>query len=175
MRSLFRFVAAVSGGLLAMMLTTLPLSLAAVVVFRVLRLTTGTELMFRPESFEATLAWGLVSAALGFLAALVGGLVCGRLGRSRAGVLTLAAGTAFVGILHALLYLGPFAGSSARGHEPTVFEALLDLREPTWLLLAIPLIDLAGILLGGDWALRHLPERKGTGSAPAPEAVTQAT
>lgn len=115
-------------------------------------LAVGASGAFDGEGPHPSTIWIAGNIVFGFLAALAGGCVARKVGRSITAVKILVA---------LLLVLGAFlaitAESSYAKREPvdkpvadmTFMEAGRHARSPTWYLFSMPLIGAAGALIGG--------------------------
>ena len=155
---MLRKIAAVIVGYLAMF----------IVVFGCLTgayLGLGAERVFQPGSYEVTGLWLIVWFIVSLAAALVGGAVCARIGKSSRAVLSLAILVLVLGILSALPALKPPAGEiKPRTDGPSNLEAMMSAKQPTWVLFLTPLIGVVGVLIGG----RHSFGSKTTSTPPNP-------
>jgi len=128
------------------------LAMVAVVMltFPVAQVLVGPERAFRPESYEVSGLWLAVSFVLGAAAAVVGGWVCARIGRSTRAVKVLAGGVLVLGLLMAVpaLLQGNAAPAEPRTPDVTYFEALQKAKQPPWVALLNPFVGAAGVLLG---------------------------
>jgi hypothetical protein len=110
-------------------------------------LVLGTGGSFREGSYDISSLWIVVSIILGFIAAVVGGLVCLAVAREERAAHILALVVIALGIVFALPQLtGGIEDPGPRPADMATFEAMQSARQPTWLALLNPLIGAAGIL-----------------------------
>ena len=116
---------------------------------------------FRGEGPEPSTAWIAWNFVTGFLAALAAGWVARRIGKSSMAVKILVVLILVVGLYYAVT-----AESSYAAREPvdtpvaemSFREAGLHARQPTWYNWVIPLVGVAGVLVGGR---QRSPEQAG--------------
>ena len=113
----------------------------------------GTRWTFQYDSYRVTTLWLVVSFVLSLLAALVGGLVAAKLGRTRRSVIGLMGLVLVLGFLMAGLEArSPDKGPFARDSETSSMEAMQNARQPFWVMLVNPLLGALGVWLGGSLA-----------------------
>ena len=114
-------------------------------------LVLGPEFVFQEGSSQATIKWTMVSLLSGFLAALGGGFIAGRVGRDA---------QAFLALIAVVLVLGVVSATYAMVARPDVvveidtslwgfMEAAGGAAQPVWYDFLIPLIGALGVLWGG--------------------------
>jgi hypothetical protein len=125
----------------------------AVLVFGLLTLAylgLGADRAFRPSSYEPSDTWIVTMFAIGLLAAIVGGMVCAAVGRSRTAVLALAVVVVLLGVLSAIpVLMGVQGESQARTGDVSNLDAMMKARTPAWVALANVAVGVAGVVLGG--------------------------
>ena len=119
------------------------------VTFSLAYLGMGAERAFTPGSYAVSGTWILVSFVLSFLAALTGGVVCRRLGRTRKPVLALAA---LVVVLGAIMAVPAFNAprdvtTMQRTGDVPNMEAMQKALPPAWVSALTPLVGALGVLL----------------------------
>ncbi len=132
----------------------------------------GPEVVFAPGSWRASAMFINVTAVTAFIAAVAGGAACQFVADRRTPALVLAALVLVAGLAMAIpTLISEAAEAPPRPENPTqeqIGEAQEKgwIREPTWLLIANPLIGAAGILLGAvlvpkrrsNEPIRRIPE-----------------
>lgn len=118
-------------------------------LFSGLYLVLGQELSFRPESYEPSLVWTVISFALGICAAVLGGYVCARIARTVTPPKVLAGVVLVIGLLSAVpvLIAAPTPAETRSGDVGNL-DAMMKAKQPAWVALANPLVGLVGVLLG---------------------------
>lgn len=131
----------------------------------------GADRAFKPGLFEVTTTWLATSFVLGFIAALVGGVVCAVIARKRKAAYALAALVVLIGAGLAV-YQGVESGEitipgqeeiaaapSPSAEPPRVrtadvgsMEAMQHAETPDWVLWINPLLGAVGVLLGAGMA-----------------------
>ncbi|MHC4990378.1 MAG: hypothetical protein ACYTGC_05300 [Planctomycetota bacterium] len=118
--------------------------------FTLAYLAMGSERAFKPDSFDVSTLWLGTSMALGFFAAVIGGLCCAVVARKFKTVLALAAVVVVLGLgMAAPAYLTRGEDPGPREGDIANFEAMQQARQPMIALLTNPLIGAIGVLLGG--------------------------
>jgi anti-sigma factor RsiW len=116
----------------------------------------GAERAFRPDAYEVSINWALLSVAVGFVAAVAGGWISRRVGGDLRGPALLAS---FVGLLGLMVAVTSLADrtepATPRTGSPAMFEAMEQARTPAWLLVLNPLVGVAGVVIGGGLLLRR--------------------
>src|SRR5262245_6296594 len=121
-----RGVLAVTAGFLAM-------SGFAFIAFMAAFFLMGDDTVFLHGTSETSARWAVVGAILGFVAAFIGGLVCGCIS-PRSGPMWALIGVAVVfGLGYALINLAG-ESSASRSGDTGLLEAQFSARSPTWLL-----------------------------------------
>lgn len=122
------------------------------VTFSILYLILGADGSFKPNSFQISTNWAVLSIILTLLGAIDAGLVCMLIAKHKGTVLVLAAFVFVVGISSAISKISsPYAEQSKIriGHVASI-EAMKNAVQPVSVLLFNPVISAAGIFLGGS-------------------------
>jgi len=117
--------------------------------FTIAYLGMGTNRAFQPGTYEVSGLWLGVSFVLAFVAAIVGGVVCAAIARSRKGPRALAIAVLALGLLMAIPVLT--SGDKAtptRGESVGNLEAMQSGVQPAWVALTNPFVGLIGVLIG---------------------------
>ncbi len=123
--------------------------------FSVAFLVMGTDAAFKPDSFEPSTLWLVVSFVLGTGAAIAGGWVAATIGKKQVAAMALAVFVFVLGLLFAIpAFMAEEPGP--RGGELGNFEAMQNAAPPAWVGLANAVIGAAGALIGGR--LKATPE-----------------
>jgi len=123
--------------------------------FTVAYLLMGAERAYEPGTYDVSGLWIVVSIALSFCAALIGGRTAAAIARSATPPRVLAAIVLVLGIVMAYTDSGSKATEpNVRAGSPSFMDAAQTSRQPTWLLYFTPLIGAAGVLLGAAAARR---------------------
>lgn len=130
------------------------MAVTVMVLFTVAYVAMGTEGAFRPESFEVSGAWTALSLVIGFGAAVLGGIVCGRIAAGPSGGPKGRGTLVLVGLVVLLAAWQILAGA---GVEPETLERTAEIGMgdamdmavvPGWLNWINPLVGVAGVLAG---------------------------
>jgi uncharacterized membrane protein len=136
-----RTVIAVIVGFVSMAVFTFALSIAPWYLF-------GVDTVLEQGRFETTPLITVYSVAIAFIGALLGGLIVKQIGRRMAGVVILAFLGLIVGTANAIGQINkPEPG--ARESDVTVMQAMSARKEPEWFTFLIPVVGVAGVLIGG--------------------------
>lgn len=122
-----------------------------VIVFTVLTgayLALGTDGAFQPGTYNVSSTWVVVWFVAGFAAAIAGGYVCVSVARRPKPAFVLAGVVFVLGILSTLPKILDATEQKERGAEVSNFDAMMQAREPTWMLLMNPIIGAFGVLVG---------------------------
>jgi hypothetical protein len=112
----------------------------------------GGEGAFRGEGPEPSTAWMVLSVVFGFVAAVAGGWVALKIGRSSMAVKVLVGLVLVLGLYSALTAESEYAGRKKirrRVARMSFIDAGQHAKQPTWYLWTIPIVGVAGVLVGG--------------------------
>ena len=129
------------------------MALCVFALMAVLWMALGVDGSFRPGSWEVTAAWSLGSVVIGLLAAVAGGIVCGKVAGDNRGALMLIVLVVVLGVANALFQ--PPATGAVRPEDVAMIEAAGSAQQPRWLAWLNPVLGLVGILLGTRLARRE--------------------
>jgi hypothetical protein len=112
-------------------------------------LALGSERVFQSDSYEVTTLWIALSIVLSFLGAILGGLICAAISKSKRTCQVFAFIVFFLGLLACIpaMRRSPDA-PNVRASEVTNLEALRLEVSPMWFHLLTPVVSAAGVLLG---------------------------
>lgn len=114
-------------------------------------LVVGADIAFKPESWQISVPWSVLSIVVAFMAACIGGKVCQFIAGSRRGPLYLIIAVLLLGISSAVT-VGEPSVADPRTIDPEWREALNSWMDgahhPTWLLYLYPLCGAWGIAVG---------------------------
>ena len=129
------------------------------VIFTAAYFGMGADRAFKETSYDVSTLWVAVSVIVGFFAALVGGAVCGLVsGRSRGATLSLMVLVLVLAAVSAGMALAkekPVGEDAIRGPETSNTDAMMRAQQPSWFLVANPIIGVFGVMTGammvGAW------------------------
>jgi hypothetical protein len=125
--------------------------------FSGLYLLLGQDLSFRPDTYEPSVLWTVVSFVLGVGAAVLGGYVCARIARTAKPPKVLAGVVLVIGLLSAVpVLMASSTPAVARSGDVENLEAMTKAKQPAWVALANPFVGLVGILIGARLRQRPL-------------------
>jgi hypothetical protein len=118
--------------------------------FTILYLILGAEGSFRPESYQVSTTWLVLSFVLGFVAAIIGGYVCVLIAKNHKPAIWLAGIVLVLGLILALPQLSTSEEEMNKKRESDVpnMEAMQNAKQPVSTLLLNPIIGAAGIWIG---------------------------
>jgi hypothetical protein len=120
------------------------------VSFSVAYVAMGPERAFQPGSYEASGLWLVTSFVLGFIAAVISGLVCAAMARGSKAHLGLAGLVVVLGLLMAIPTLSSPKGPAERKADVPTLEAMQNARQPAWVAFLNPFVGAAGVLVGAS-------------------------
>ena len=128
----------------------LVMAILSVIVFMAVYLGLGPDWAFMPDSFVPSMPWTLMMFAVGFVLAIIGGLVCALIARrgSKA-TLVFAILVLVVGSVVPLLKGDNPMAPETRTAEMNKMEILQYIDQPAWSAIAGAVLSAAGIWLGG--------------------------
>ena len=125
--------------------------------FSGLYLLLGQDLSFRPDTYEPSVLWTVVSFVLGVGAAVLGGYVCARIARTAEPPKVLAEVVLVIGLLSAVpVLMASSTPAVARSGDVGNLEAMTKAKQPAWVALANPFVGLVGVLIGARLRQRPL-------------------
>lgn len=124
------------------------MALCIFLVFTVAYLVLGADGAFRPESWQVSTTWLILSIVVGLGAAWVGGLVCQRIAQSTRAAVYLIAVVVILGIV-TIVFTGDPAMTDPRLVDPGWQNAMNNAQQPAWIMYLNPFIGALGIAWGG--------------------------
>jgi len=111
----------------------------------------GTEWSFKPNSFDASKRWIVMSLIANLIIGIIGGLVCAIIAKGGKAPTILALVVFVLGLLLAIpsLMAQRANASLVRTGAVTQTEAMQKAREPIWVPFTFPIIGAVGVLIGG--------------------------
>lgn len=126
------------------------------VSFTIAYLAMGEDGAFKEGSYEVSTLWIAVSLVLGTVAAILGGIVCALVSQhSRGAVLSLIVLVLVLGGVTAWMETQKpeiTEETAARSTETSNSEAMMNARQPMFMLIANPIIGAIGVLIGSALA-----------------------
>ena len=116
--------------------------------FTVAYLAMGAGRAFEPGTYEVTPLWLATSFGLGFIAAILGGVVAVSIGRHTKAAKALAAAVVVLGLLLAIPSLTSPRQPGARDGAVPNFEAMRKAQQPSWVSLLNPFVGAVGVMVG---------------------------
>jgi len=108
----------------------------------------GEDKAYDPGTYDITMLWAGVMLAVGLVAAVLGGVVCAMIAsRGSKAPIGLSVAVLVLGGLSAVLAMGG-EDPGPRDAETTTFEAASKAQQPTWTLIANPVIGVVGVMVG---------------------------
>lgn len=116
--------------------------------FTILFLIIGPDGAFQMGSYQVSTIWIILSFVLGFIAAILGGLVCVLIAKERKIALWLAGIVLVLGFLLAIPALGEAELNTVREGNVDNIEAMQNAKQPPITLILNPIIGAIGVLAG---------------------------
>lgn len=130
--------------LLAVLLGYVTMFVLVFCLFSAAFLVLGTERSFLQGSYEPTATWNVVSIVLGFVAAVAGGFVAAKVGRSASVAKTLAIVVFILGVIFAIPQITQKTDPGPRPGNVSNMEAMQKAQMPAWMAILNPFIGAAG-------------------------------
>ena len=127
------------------------------VTFSAVFLGLGTERTFQPGTYQPTMMWNLLAIALGFVAALWGGMVAAKIGQGPAAAKSLAIVVFVLGLVVAVMQMTSKTDPGPRVGEVSNADAMNKAQTPLWVAFLNPFIGAAGVMAGA----RRVRDRSG--------------
>lgn len=118
-------------------------------LFMIAYAVVGTEMAYRPDSYEVSMLWIVISAILGFIAAIAGGLVCSIVSQDRNTSYVLALLVLVLGLVMAVMVTMGQRPDEVRTGDVTQSEVMQKTQQPVWVAYMNPLIGVLGVYIGG--------------------------
>lgn len=116
--------------------------------FTIAYLAMGADRAFQTDSYEASRLWLVVSALLGLAAAVLGGWVAVRVGRTHRTAAVLAVAVVVLGVVLALPTLNAPRTDEVRTGEVGNMEAMMKAQQPPVVSILNPIIGGIGVMIG---------------------------
>lgn len=137
--------------ILAVVLGYLTMAAAVFLLLTGAYLGMGADRAFQPGAYQVTPTWLAAWAAVSIIAAVLGGLVCADIARTRTPVRALVIVVLILGTLQAVgvaVAPKPTPEQQIRSGDVGVFDAMVKARSPLWVAIATPIVGAAGVLAG---------------------------
>jgi hypothetical protein len=118
------------------------------VLFTLAYLALGASGSFKPDSYDVSTTWVLVSIVVGLLAGVAGGYVCALISKLPKPPLVLALIVLVLGVLSGIPVLLDQSEPGPRTGEVSNFEAMTKAKQPAWIVMLNPILGVVGVLLG---------------------------
>ena len=118
--------------------------------FTTLYLILGAEGSFQPGTYQVSKTWLIFSIILGFIAAVIGGLVCVAIAKDHQAAIWLAGLVLVLGIILAIPSLNVPEEEMNKVREGNVdnMEAMQNAKQPPVALILNPIIGAIGVIAG---------------------------
>lgn len=118
----------------------------------------GRERLFEPGTYRSATIVNVAAVVISIVLAVIGGVLCARIGRSRGSVVLLAVLVFAFGVVSAVGNLKrPDPGP--RPADVSIAEAMSHAKEPVWFSIANPCIGVVGVLVGARLTNRATPPK----------------
>ena len=112
----------------------------------------GQDTVFEAGTYKVTGLWIVVWALASVVAALAGGFVCAKIGKTKGAVISLLVLIAVLGAANTAYMMSretPVEDLIRVGDTPSM-EAMTKAQAPTWMYIAEPLIGVIGAMFGAS-------------------------
>jgi amino acid transporter len=123
------------------------------VIFLGFFLALGVERVFQPDSYEVSTLWLVISTAISFCTAILGGYVCAAIGKCMRACQVLALIVLVLGVILCLPKMREDPHVRA-GDVPTL-QVMQLAQMPVWMHVFAPVLGAVGVLLGAR--MKKLP------------------
>ena len=123
--------------------------------FGITMMVLGLENIVQPDSYWTTDTFNIIVLVGGFLAAIVGGMVCKVIARDSKATLALAAIVLIMGTVSAVTNMNkpeppPRPGPPTGSGRPTMQDMMTHGKEPNWFGFATTVLGVAGLVIGSS-------------------------
>ena len=125
------------------------MAVGVMAVFALTMMVLGLEGTLQPDSYWTTDTFNIIVLVGGFIAAIVGGLVCGLIARNRKAAFGLAVVLLAMGIGGAVMNMNK-PDPPARSGPVTLQEIATHGKEPTWFAFSKVAVAAIGVLIGSQ-------------------------
>ncbi len=115
-------------------------------------LAMGQDTVFEAGTYEVTGIWMVVWAVVSIVAALAGGFVTAKIGKSKGAVISLIVVIAVLGVANTAYMMSrdtPAEDLIRVGDTPNM-EAMTKAQAPTWMYIVEPLVGVFGAMFGAS-------------------------
>jgi serine/threonine protein kinase len=121
------------------------------IAFTGVYLSLGTDIAFKPGTYDASNLWLAISVCVNFVIAIIGGLICAAIARGGRAPVALAVVVFVLGLLLAIpsIMAQKARLDMVRTGNVSNMEAMQRTRQPIWVPILFPFIGAAGVLIGG--------------------------
>ena len=110
----------------------------------------GAEKVFLPGTYEVTSMWLVVMILFSLVSAIAGGMVCAAIAKDKGAVWALVVLVLILGGLNTIpVVMASKAPPAVRTGNVPNLEAMMNGREPVWFAVLLPVIGMAGVMIGG--------------------------
>lgn len=138
--------------LLAVILGYIVMAVVVMVGLTAAYFALGPAKTFEAGSYQVTTMWLVVWLVASVVAAVAGGFVCAKIGKSKGAVISLLVLVGVLGAANTVMRVSaevPAEDLVRTGETPNM-EAMMKARAPTWMYIAEPLIGVFGALVGAS-------------------------
>lgn len=121
---------------------------AVMATFTIAYIAMGADRAFQPDSYDVTVLWLAVSTILSLVAAILGGWVAVRIGRSSRTGTYLAIAVVVIGVVFALPTLNAPRSDDVRTGDVGNTEAMMKAQQPPAVSILNPVIGAIGVMIG---------------------------
>ena len=128
------------------------MAVLVIATFGITMMVLGLDKILKPDSYWTTDTFNIIVLVGGFIAAIVGGMVCKAIARNSKATLTLAAIVLIMGAGSAVMNMNkPDPPPRAAGSgQPTMQDMMTHGKEPNWFAIMKTLLGAAGLVIGSS-------------------------
>lgn len=137
--------------ILAIVIGYIIISVTIMIGFTLAFVLMGAVGAFVDQTWDVSTNWLVMSFAVGFVAAIIGGATCAAIAESNSRApLALAVVVAVLGIIMAIPAMNAEPNPDPRPEEITMFQAMTSAEQPVIAFLVNPFIGAVGVIVGAS-------------------------
>ena len=142
--------------ILAVVISYVAMLVVAFIAFTCAFVVFGSEVVFRPGSYEAATTWVAVAFAINLVDAIIGGFICALIAKRGRAHFALAVVVIVLGLLVAFADTKKRQANVGlvRAADIPKMEAIQKAYWPVWVPFAFPFTAATGVLIGGKLKTR---------------------
>jgi hypothetical protein len=110
----------------------------------------GMDKILKPDSYWTTDTFNIIVLAGGFIAAIIGGIVCKAIARESKATLILVVIVLIMGAASAVMNMNKPDPPTSRTGQPTMQDMMTHGKEPNWFAIMKTVLGAAGLVIGSS-------------------------